>query len=83
MEAIDWGLIPHILGSRFSKQTGVIFRESQIHMMKTSCFLRSRNNRTTATAQECVTQSAKGLGSPRLEFGAFVQFGAFRLSIDP
>ena len=38
MEAIDGGLTPHVLGSCFSKQTGVIFRESQRHMMKTNCF---------------------------------------------
>lgn len=82
MEAIDWGLTPHVLGSCFSKQTGVIFRESQIHMMKTSCF--EKQERWNHSDCPRVRQSAsKGLGSPRLEFGEFVQFGAFRLSIDP
>lgn len=81
MEAIDRGLTPYILGLCFSKQTGVIFRESQDTRGKHPV-LRSRN-RGIAVNCSRVRSSGKGLGSPRLEFGEFVQFGVFRLSTDP
>lgn len=57
--------------------------ENPIHTMKNYRVLRSRTDRTTVTAGEYVNQPGKGFGSPRLKFGEFVQFGAFRLNIDP
>lgn len=83
-EAVDRGLTPRVLGSCFCKQTGPIFMENPIRTMKKYRVLRSMNDDgTTGTAGEYVNQPGKGFGSPRLKFGEFVQFGAFRLSIDP
>lgn len=64
MEAIDRGLTPYILGLCFSKQTGVIFRESQDTRGKHPV-LRSRNGGIVVNCSECVHQE-RGLGAQGL-----------------